>query len=124
MSDFNPVTLFFILSESMGVWLWLLVAAGLLLLAGIVFGLSRLRRAGRSARRPLTAAAIVGLVATAVLTFLMPAWTLAGTDAFASGLDIAIAVLLALVPGAMLAALVFTLASLRCASRAPRTQAA
>ena len=124
MSDFNPVTLFFILSEAMGGFLWLLLAAGLLLLGGVVFGVSRLRRAGRPAKRPLMAAAIMGTVATAVFTLLMPAWTLTDTGAFASGIDYAIAVLLALVPGAMVAALVFTMASLRCASRAPRTQAA
>lgn len=124
MSDFNPVTLFFILSESMGGWLWLLIAAAVLLLGGIVFGLSRLRRAGRSAKRPLMAAAIVGTVATIVFTLLMPAWTLVGTDAFASGLDVAIAVLLALVPGVMIAALVFVMASLRCAARGLHAQAA
>jgi len=124
MSDFNPVTLFFILSESMGGWLWLLLVAAVLLLGGIAFGLGRLRRAGRPAKRPLMAAAIVGTVATIVFTFLMPAWTLAGIDAFASALDVAIAVLLALIPGIMIAALVFTMASLRCASRAPRTQMA
>ena len=124
MSDFNPVTLFFILSEGMGGWLWLLLAVALALLGGIVFGASRLRHAGRPAKRPLTAAAIVGAAATVIFAFLMPAWTLVGTDAFASGIDYAIAVLLALVPGAMVAALVFTMASLRCASRAPRTQAA
>ena len=87
MSDFNPVTLFFILSESMGGWLWLLLVAAVLLLGGIAFGLGRLRRAGRPAKRPLMAAAIVGTVATIVFTFLMPAWTLAGIDAFASALD-------------------------------------
>ena len=119
MSDFNPLTLFLILSESMGAWLWLLLAAALVLLGGIVFGFSRLRRAGRPAKRPLVAAAIVGTVATIVFTLLMPAWTLVGTDAFASGIDVAIAVLLALVPGVMIAALVFTMASLRCATRRP-----
>lgn len=124
MSDFNPVTLFFILSEAMGGWLWLLLAAGLLLLGGIVFGASRLRRAGRPARRPLAAAAITGAVATAVFTLLMPAWTLTDTAAFASGVDVAVALLLGLVPGVLVAALVFTMASLRCAARGPRTQAA
>lgn len=124
MSDFNPVTLFFILSEGMGGWLWLLLGAALLLLCGIVFGLARLRRAGRPARRPLMAAAIMGTVATVVFTLLMPAWTLVGTDAFAAGIDYAGAVLLALIPGAMVASLVFTMASLRCASRGPRLQAA
>ncbi len=122
MSDFNPVTLFFILSEAMGGWLWLLVVLALVLLGGIVYGLARLRRAGRPAKRPLTAAIAVGLVATAIFTLLMPAWTLAGLDAFASALDVAGAILLALVPGAMIAALVFTLASLRCAARGPRPQ--
>lgn len=124
MSDFNPVTLFFILREGMGGWLWLLPAAALLLPGFVGFGISRLRLAGRSARRPATAAAIAGLVATAIFTFLMPAWTLAGTDAFASGLDIAAAVLLALVPGATIASLVFTMASLRCAARGRGVQAA
>lgn len=123
MSDFNPVTLFFILSEAMGGFLWLLAVVALALLGGIAFGASRLRRAGRPAKRPLMAAAIVGLAATAIFTLLMPAWTLAGLDAFASALDVAGAILLALVPGAMIAAAVFTLASLRCAARAPRTQA-
>ena len=120
MSDFNPVTLFFILSESLGGLLWLLVAAALVLLGGIVFGLSRLRRVGRPARRPLMAAAIVGTVATIVFTFLLPRWTLTDTGAFASALDVAFAVLLALVPGVMIASLVFTMASLRCASRGPK----
>jgi len=122
MSDFNPVTLFFILSESLGSFLWLLLGAAALLLCGIVFGLIRLRRAGRPAKRPLMAAAIVGTVATIVFTFLMPRWTLTDTGAFASALDVAIAVLLALVPGVMIAALVFTMASLRCASRGPRVE--
>ena len=117
MSDFNPVTLFFILSEGMGGWLWLLLAAGVLLLCGIVFGLTRLRRAGRPAKRPLMAATIMGTVATVVFTFVAPRWTLTDTGAFASGLDVAVAVLLALVPGVMVASLVFTMASLRCASR-------
>ncbi len=122
MSDFNPVTLFFILSEALGGFLWLLAVVALLLLGGIAFGLSRLRRAGRPAKRPLMAATIVGLVATTIFTLLMPTWTLAGIDAFASALDVAGAALLALIPGAMIAALAFTMASLRCASRGPRLQ--
>lgn len=124
MSDFNPVTLFFILSEAMGGWLWLVVGLALVLLGGVAYGLARLRRAGRPAKRPLMAATVVGLAATAIFTLLMPAWTLADLGAFASALDVAMAVLLALVPGVMIAALVFTLASLRCASRTPRLQAA
>jgi hypothetical protein len=121
MSDFNPVTLFFILSESLGGLLWLLLAVAALLLVGIVFGVSRLRGVGRPAKRPLTAALVVGAVATIAFTFLLPRWTLTDTGAFASALDVAIAVLLALVPGVMIASLVFTMASLRCAARGPRT---
>ena len=124
MSDFNPVTLFFILREGLGAWLWLLAALALVLLAGIVFGFSRLRRAGRPARRPLMAATIMGVVATAVFTYLAPTWTLADAGAFASGIDVAIAVLLALIPGLAVASLVFTMASLRCASRTRRMPAA
>ena len=120
MSDFNPITLFFILSESLGGFLWLLLAAAVLLPCGIVFGLTRLRRVGRPARRPLMAATIMGTVATIVFTFLLPRWTLTDTGAFASALDVGIAVLLALVPGVMIASLVFTMASLRCASRGPK----
>jgi len=35
MSDFDPVTLFFIASESFGAWLWLLLGLAIALLAGI-----------------------------------------------------------------------------------------
>jgi len=118
MSDFNPVTLFFILSESVGVWLWVLVALAFILLAGIVSGGVKLRKAGRPARRPLTAAIVAGLIVTAIFAFLVPVWTLAGPEALAASVDYAAAILLALVPGASAGALVFFLAASKCAARA------
>lgn len=51
MSDFNLTSIYFILSESMGFWLWALVALALVLLAGIVVG---------------------------IFTFLVPSWTPTG----------------------------------------------
>lgn len=113
MSDFNPVTLFFILSESMRIWLWALVALALLLLAGIAVGIVRLRRTGRPARRALTAGLLTGLATTVVFTFLVPVWTLAGPGVLGAPVDFLFAVLLALVPGAAVGSAVFAGAALR-----------
>lgn len=118
MSEFNPVTLYFILHEAMGGWLWLLLALALLLLFGIVSGLQRLRHAGRSARRPLTAALAMGLAATVVFTFLVPVWSLAEIGALGAPVDYVFAVLLALVPAGIIASAVFSMAAHRCAGRA------
>ena len=120
MSDFNPVTLYFILYEGMGAWLWALLALGLLLVAGIVFGVVRLRRARRPAKRPLMMAFAVGLAATIVFTFLVPVWTLAGPGALGTPVDYAASFLLALVPGATFGATAFFLAAMRCAAMARR----
>lgn len=117
MSDFDPVTLFFIARESLGVWLWLLLGLAVVLLAGIAGGVLKLRRAGRPATRPLMAALIVGAVATLAATFAVPGWTLAGPGALGSAIDYAFAILFALVPGASIGALVFMLAASRCARR-------
>lgn len=117
MSDFNPVTLFHILHESIGVWLWLLLALAFVLLFGIVTAALKLRRAGRPMKRPLVAALIAGLVVAAVATFAKPVWTLSDFGALHAAIDYAIAFLLALVPGAIVAALVFMLAATRCAKR-------
>lgn len=118
MSDFNPVTLFFILSESMGAWLWLLVALAAVLLAGVVLGLRRLRRAQRSPRRPLMMAFAMGLVTAIVFSFLVPMWSLASLGALTGALDYAFAFLLALLPGAIVGSAVFFLAATRCAGMA------
>ncbi len=121
MSDFNPTTIYFILSESMGGWLWVLVALAFILLTGIVSGGIKLRKAGRPARRPLTAAIVAGLAVTAIFAFLVPVWTLAGPGALVASVDYVAAILLALVPGASAGALVFFLAASKCATRSSIT---
>ena len=117
MSDFDPVTLFFILHESVGGWLWLLLALAGVLLVGIAGGVLKLRRASRPATRPVMAALIVGSLATLAATFAVPGWTLADLGALAAAIDYLFAILLALVPGAIAGALIFMLAANRCARR-------
>lgn len=117
MSDFDPVTLFHILHESVGVLLWLVLGAAVLLLLGIVMSVMRLRRAGRPATRPVMAALIVGALATLAATFAVPGWTLAAPGSLGPAIDYAFVILVALVPGALVGALVFVLAAKRCASR-------
>ncbi len=117
MSDFNPITLYFILYESMGNWLWALIALSLVLLVGIVVGSTKLRKALKPARRPLTAAIVAGSAVTAIFTFLIPVWTLAGPGALVAPVDYAAAILLALVPGTSAGAFVFFLAASKCAAR-------
>ncbi|HLS69565.1 MAG TPA: DUF5368 family protein [Kiloniellales bacterium] len=111
MSDFDPVTLYFILYESMGFWLWLLLSFALILLVGIVASVLKLRRAGRALRGPLLAALIVGLIVAVAATFTAPAWTLADISALTVPLDYIFAFLLGLIPGAIAAALAFILAA-------------
>ena len=118
MSDFDPVTIFYILYESMGIWLWVLMGLALALILGVISGFMKLRRAGRSASRSLAAAVVVGLIAAAALTFAVPLWTLADPSALSAPIDYAVAFLFALVPGATVASLVFMLAARRCAARA------
>lgn len=118
MSDFHPVTLFFILFESLGIWLWALIALALLLLAGMTAGVVRLRRAQRPASRALKAALLAGLAATVVFAFLVPVWTLAGPGALGAPVDVLFAVLLAFVPGGMIGAAVFAMMALRSNYRA------
>ena len=118
MSDFNPVTLFFILSESLGIWLWALVALAVVLLVGIAAGVVRLRRTDQPARRALMAAFLSGLAATVVFAFLVPVWTLAGPGALGAPVDVLFAVLLALVPGIAAGSAVFAGVALGSARRA------
>lgn len=117
MSDFNPMALFFILYESMNVWLWVSLGLALVLVVGIVASALRLYRVGRSMARPIVAALTAGLIAAAVATFLVPVWTLADIGALSAAVDYAFAFLFALVPGAVIAALVFMLAARRCTKR-------
>lgn len=107
MSDFDLTTIYFILAESMGGWLWVLVALALLLLAAILAGIMKLRSTGAPGRRPLVTALLTGLATTVVFTFLVPVWTLAGPGALAAPIDVLFAVLIALIPGSVVAAAVF-----------------
>jgi len=118
MSDFNPVTLYFILHEAMGAWLWLLAALAIVLLVGIVLGAARLRRARHPAKRQLLMALAAGLATAVAFTFLVPMWTLAGPGALAGPIDYVFAFLFALVPGGIVGSAVFFLAAMRCAGMA------
>ncbi len=121
MSDFDPVTIFYILYESMGMWLWVLTGLALVLLLGVISGFMKLRRAGRPASRSLVAAVVAGLFAAAAVTFAVPIWTLADPSALSAPVDYVVAFLFALVPGAIIASLVFMLAARRCARAAVAT---
>lgn len=117
MSEFDSVSLFHILYESMGAWLWLLLAAALGLLVGIAASALRLRRAGRPTKRPLVAAMIVGLIVAFAATFAIPSWTLADVGALSSASDYAFAFLFALLPGAIVGAIVFIFVAGQCVAR-------
>ena len=116
MSDFDPVTIFYILYESMGAWLWVLMGLALVLLLGVISSFMKLRRAGRPALRSIGAALAVGLIAAAVLTLAVPIWTLADPSSLSAPIDYAVAFVLALVPGAVVAVLFFMLAASRRAT--------
>ncbi|TWG55325.1 hypothetical protein [Aminobacter sp. J44] len=120
MADFNPVTLYFILYESMGVWLFILAGVAILLLVGVIMMTLRLGRTGRPAKRPAMAAIAAALVVTVVFFFLVPGWTLAGIGALSGVVDYAFAALLALVPGVAAGAIVFMLAARRCTAKSMR----
>lgn len=117
MSEFHPTTLYFIMFESLGGWLWLLIALAVALFWGIVNGARKLHEAGRPATRPLMMATVMGLIALAISAFLVPGWTLADRGALAAPIDHLFVLLLALIPGAFVSATVFSLASLHCAAR-------
>lgn len=124
MNDFNPITLFVVAQEVLGLWLWLLIGAGVLVLAGIVTGAMRLRRSGGPARRPLMAGLVMGLAATTVAFLLVPRWSMADMAALNAPVDYVIAILIALIPGGLIGGAVFSMASRLCASRALRTSRA
>ncbi len=117
MSDFDPVTLFFILYEGVGAWLWLLLGVALALLFGIVVGALKLHRAGKSMQGPMIAALGAGLAAAVAATFVVPAWTLADPGALDAAIDYAVALSFALIPGAAVAAIVFMLCAAASSGR-------
>lgn len=117
MQDFNPLALFAIMYEAMGIWLWILLAVALLLLIGVVSGAIGLRRVAAPWRRPLLAALIGGIAVTALAAWFVPGWSQAAPGSLRGAVDYAVVTAIALVPGLMAAALAFSLASRRCARR-------
>jgi hypothetical protein len=113
MSTFDPVTLFSILHETMGVWLWVMFGTAFVLLVGIVSAFVKLRRARCPVSRPIWMAVAAGLIAAAGLTFVVPIWSLADPSALSGSVDYAVAFLIALAPGALVAALAFVLVARR-----------
>ncbi|MBX3553102.1 MAG: hypothetical protein KF697_11655 [Pseudolabrys sp.] len=117
MSDFDPTSLFYILYESMGVWLWFLLGLAAVLLFGMIVSARRLMRVGGSLKRPLFAALAVSVVVALLLSFAVPLWTLASPAALSSGIDYLFAFLFALVPGVIVGAVAFMFASRMCSAR-------
>lgn len=113
MHDLSPITLFAIGRESLGGWFWPLLVLAALLLAGLILGALRRRRAGAPVGRPLLTAMLVALVSAVVFAVLAPWWTQADTGALNGAIDYVAAYLLGLIPGAALGCLVFIVGSLR-----------
>lgn len=117
MSDFNLVSLYFIAQASLGIWFWPLVVVMILLVLGVLSGWRALRRARRSAKRPLTASLLIWLVATIAVTLALPWWTGASIASYNSVLDVFLAVVMAAAVSFTLAMLVFSLAARKCAAK-------
>ncbi|BBK36574.1 hypothetical protein STAQ_16520 [Allostella sp. ATCC 35155] len=113
MRDFDPVALFAILEESLGDWFWPLVALTVALAVAVVLAAVRLRRPGRGGRRAVAMAIAAGAVAAIGFFFAVPVWTLAGIDSLNGPVDYLMAAAMALVPAAVVAALVFIAAAAR-----------
>src|SRR5690606_41919573 len=99
MEDFNPVTMFAILRESLGPWLWGLLLIALVLVVGVVSAAMKLRSARRSPKHPIIAAALAGGVATAIFFMLVPGWTMASHAALNGPVDYLAAILIAFISG-------------------------
>lgn len=121
MAEFDPIALYAIVAESFGGWLWALIVAALVLLAGMVSGALRLRASGAGWRRPILVALVGGLIGTAVAFWFVPAWSLAERGSLSAPIDYLVALAIALLPGAMIAALLFSLAARLCARRRGRS---
>ncbi len=108
MSDFNPLSMFYVVFEMFGAWFWLLVVIALALLYGVVSGFRLLRRRGLSVGAPLFGGLVVGLVATVLAALLLPASTSASVSALGGVIDYIMLVVMALVIGLGVFALVFS----------------
>lgn len=118
MSDFHPVALYFIASETLGLWFWPLIVLTLLIVLGVIIGAVRLRLAERPARNSVRFALVSGLIVTAIAWFMVPGWSLADRAAYNGALDVAASILLALVPGVLAGGAAFWLASRRASKPA------
>jgi apolipoprotein N-acyltransferase len=117
MSDFNPLSIFYIASEMFGSWFWPLVVVALVLLYGVVSGFRRLRRRGLSAGGPLFGALVVGLVATVLAAWWVPSSTEASISALGGVIDYVMVIAMALAIGLGVFALVFSVMARKRASK-------
>ncbi|OXR50046.1 hypothetical protein PuT2_04570 [Pusillimonas sp. T2] len=113
MSDFNPLSLFYIVSEIFSVWFWPLLIITLLLLWGVVSSFKKLRRRGLSAGGALFAGLLAGFIATVLATWLLPYSSHADLSAFTAFVDFLAVLAMALVAGLGAFALVFTVMARR-----------
>jgi len=91
MDDFNPISLYAIAEEFLGIWLYAGLAAAALVIALYVLAYSRGMPIGGA---PVRYAALIGLVAGIVAMILAPPLTQAGYHQLLAGIDF---VLLALI---------------------------
>ena len=113
MSDFHPISLFYLAREMLPGWFWPLVILALLLLAGVWLGFRRLRRSGRSPAGPLMVALLLGLASTAIVTLVLPYLTHASLSVFGSLVDFIVALGLSSLFGLGVFAAVFAVAAFR-----------
>lgn len=119
MQGFDPVAIWAIIRETLGLWLWPLLALAPVLLLAVTAGALRLRAAAGRWRRPLIAALVGGTIATAISFLLVPGWSHARLSALAAPVDVVIALAMSLLPGAVVAGVIFSLVSITC-TRRPR----
>jgi hypothetical protein len=106
MSDFDPVVLFSILQESLDTLFWPVLGGAAVL--GLAVVAAAVRAAGRGRfGRTLLHGAVAGVVVAAVAFVLVPAWTQADLASLGGVTDVVLALLFALAPGAVAAAVVF-----------------
>lgn len=91
MNDFNPISLFAIAEEFLGVWLYAGLAAAAVVIA--LYALAFIRGTTLGGR-PMRYAALIGLVAGIVAMILAPPLTQAGYGQLLTGIDF---ILLALI---------------------------